>query len=74
MKQLIILISILLIISPICFSKTVGNNKMKNRTIPQISVQLWSVKDEVKAIRPQLLNLIESTALDDNSLNSAIGC
>jgi len=32
------------------------------------------LNDEVKAIRPQLLNLIESTAFDDNSLCSAIGC
>ena len=29
---------------------------------------------EVKAIRPQLLNLAEACEFDDNSLGSAIGC
>lgn len=29
---------------------------------------------EVAAIRPQLLNLAESTCFDDNTLASAIGC
>jgi len=32
------------------------------------------LNDEVRAIRPQLLNIIESSAFDDNSLCSAIGC
>lgn len=29
---------------------------------------------EVTAIKPQILNLIEASAFDDNSLASAIGC
>jgi len=33
-----------------------------------------ALNSEVSAIRPQMLNLIESAAFDDNSLASAIGC
>lgn len=43
MKLPIILMSALLFIAPFCHAKTNENNP-----VPQISVQLWSVKDDVK--------------------------
>lgn len=46
MKKFIILISALLAFSPICFSKSIAPDKL---LMPRISVQLWSVKNEVKA-------------------------
>lgn len=46
MKKIIILMSALLAFSPICFSKNIAEDKS---LMPKISVQLWSVKDEVKA-------------------------
>jgi len=45
MKIFIILISALLVFSPICFSKNIVEEKL---LMPKISVQLWSVKDQVK--------------------------
>lgn len=46
MKKFIILISTLLALAPICFSKNIVPDKLP---MPKISVQLWSVKDDVKA-------------------------
>jgi sugar phosphate isomerase/epimerase len=46
MKKFIVLMSALLAFSPICFSKSIAPDKL---LMPRISVQLWSVKNEVKA-------------------------
>ncbi|WP_085297398.1 sugar phosphate isomerase/epimerase family protein [Cognaticolwellia mytili] len=46
MKIFTILMSALLAFSPICFSKNIVQNKL---LMPKISVQLWSLKDDVKA-------------------------
>lgn len=49
MKIFIILMSVILAFSPVCFSQSIENEKSEKRTPPKISVQLWSVKDDVKA-------------------------